>query len=71
MKFNNELKVLEPLARKEPLTRTSTFNGVVEYTVLNYAKEECVSRLQWVKETLSGLQIAIDRANLTNMIDVE
>ena len=69
--LNNELRVLEPLARKESLTRTSTYNGVVEYTILNYDKAECQAKLQWVKDTLSGLQIAIDRTNLTNMIDVE
>ncbi|MCL2285229.1 MAG: hypothetical protein FWC32_02570 [Firmicutes bacterium] len=68
--LNNELGILEPLARKEPLTRSSTYNGVIEYTVLNYDKAECQARLQWIKDTLSGLQIAIDRTNLTNMIDI-
>jgi len=69
--LNRQLDTVERLARKEPLTRSSTYNGVIEYTVLNYDKTECQERLQWVKDTLAQLQISIDRTNLTNMIEVE
>lgn len=69
--LNNQVYLLESLSKKEAMTRRSTVNGVIEYTALNYEKAECQSKLQWVLETIAVLQIAIDRTNLTNMIDVE
>jgi hypothetical protein len=68
--LNRELYVLGAMAKKEPLTRRSTVNGVIEYTELNYDKKECAAKHDWVKETIAKLQIAIDRTNLTNMIEV-
>ncbi|MDR2166781.1 MAG: hypothetical protein LBE35_02885 [Clostridiales bacterium] len=68
--LNRQVYTLDELARKEPMTRRSTVNGVIEYTALNYDKAECQAKLQWVLETISKLQVAIDRTNLTNMIEV-
>jgi hypothetical protein len=59
------------MARKQDKTTNSTYGGVVEYTVLNYDKAECQEKMAWLTETIAQLQIAIDRTNLTNMIDVE
>ena len=69
--LNNERGILEQLAQKEATTRHSTFNGVIEYTELNYDKSECKERLKQTQETIAKLQIAIDRTNLTNMIEIE
>ena len=69
--LNNQVYTLEELSKKEPITRRSTINGVIEYTALNYDKSECQAKLQWVLQTISKLQVAIDRTNLTNMIDVD
>lgn len=69
--LNNERGILEQLAQKEMTTRHSTFNGVIEYTELNYNKSECKERLKQTQETIAKLQIAIDRTNLTNMIEIE
>jgi len=69
--LNREMWVLETMSKKEPLTRRITQNGVIEYTELNYDKSECQARLTWVIETVAKLQIAIDRANLTNIIEVD
>jgi len=69
--LNNEKDRLEWLAHKEPKERRSTVNGVIEYTELNYDKAECKKELTFVLETIARLQVAIDRTNLTNMIDVE
>jgi len=43
----------------------------VDYTALNYDKEECQAKADWLYDTIARLQIAIDRTNLTNMIKVE
>ena len=69
--LNRQVYTLEAMSRKEPITRYSTHNGVIEFTELNYDKAECQERLRWVLETISKLQIAIDRANLTNIIEIE
>ena len=68
--LNNQVYTLVELSQKEPITRRSTINGVIEYTALNYDKAECQAKLQWVQETISKLQVAIDRTNLTNIIEV-
>ena len=68
--LNRELSVVSAMARKEAKTTHSTYGGVVEYTVLNYDKGECQAQLEWLKETIMQLQVAIDRTNLTNMIEV-
>ena len=69
--LNRQVYTLDELSKKEPITRRSTVNGVIEYTSLNYDKAECQTKLQWVHETISKLQVAIDRTNLTNIIEVE
>ena len=69
--LNRQVYTLDELSKKEPLTRRSTINGVIEYTALNYDKAECQAKLKWVQETISKLQVAIDRTNLTNMIEVD
>ena len=69
--LNRQVYTLEELSKKESITRRSTINGVIEYTALNYDKAECQARLQWVLETITKLQVAIDRTNLTNMIEVD
>jgi hypothetical protein len=69
--LNRELSIVSRMAKKEPTTTTTTYGGKVEYTVLNYDKEECQTKLEWLQNTIAGLQIAIDRTNLTNMIEVE
>ena len=69
--LNRQVYTLHLLSGKDPITRRSTANGVIEYTALNYDVAECQARLQWVQETISRLQVAIDRINLTNMIEVD
>jgi len=69
--LNNERCILEQFVRREPKSRRSTMNGVIEFTVLNYDKDECKKRLESVQEMIAKLQIAIDRTNLTNMIEIE
>ena len=68
--LNRELALVNNLAKKEPTTTRTSYGGVVEYTALNYDKAECQARLEWLHETIAKLQIAIDRTNLTNMIEV-
>ena len=69
--LNRELSIVSSMAKKEPITTTTTFGGKVEYKSLNYDKDECQVKADWLQTTIAQLQIAIDRTNLTNMIEVE
>ncbi|MCL2665170.1 MAG: hypothetical protein FWE82_06120 [Defluviitaleaceae bacterium] len=69
--LNNELGIVSRMAKKETTTTNTTYGGKVEYTALNYSKEECQAKADWLQNTIAQLQIAIDRTNLTNMIDAE
>ncbi|MCL2197757.1 MAG: hypothetical protein FWB80_02430 [Defluviitaleaceae bacterium] len=69
--LNRELAIVSTLANKEAKTTRSTYGGAVEYTVINYDKTECKAKLEWLNETIAALQIAIDRVNLTNIIEIK
>jgi hypothetical protein len=68
--LNNEKYILEEMSNIPQTSRHSTVNGVIEYTELNYDRAECQEKLFNLNEELAKLQIAIDRANLTNLIDI-
>ena len=69
--LNKELGIVSRMAKKEATTSSTVYGGKVEYTALNYDKEECQAKVDWLHNTVAKLQIAIDRTNLTNMIEVE
>jgi hypothetical protein len=52
------------------MTTRSVYGGMVEYTALNYDKADCQAKLEWLQNTIAQLQIAIDRTNLTNMVEI-
>ena len=68
--LNNEKIVLERLSRNQSKSRTTLYNGTVEYTDTNYNVEVCKDKLNGIKETIRKLQLAIDRVNLNNMIEI-
>ena len=68
--LNKEKEVLERMSRNLSKSRRTTFHGTVEYTVTNYDVELCKTKLDDVKALLRKLQLAIDRVNLNNMIEM-
>ena len=68
--LNNEKNVLERMSRNRSKSRASLYNGSVEYTITNYDVEICKAELNDIKETVRKLQLAIDRVNLNNMIEI-
>ena len=63
-----ETRLLQMSSRKK-LTRRTGYEGQVEYSKLNYNPSVVLINYQKVKETIPKLQMAIDRTNLTNMIE--
>ena len=68
--LNTEYKQLDELSEHNKLSRTITYNGVIEYTECLYDPDEVIKEMEVLKAKISKLQIAIDRANLTNYIEV-
>lgn len=68
--LNSLSDTLEDLADNEQLTRSLSYNGVVEYTECTYSVEQAAKDLLKTEEKISKLQVAIDRANLTNYIEL-
>ena len=61
---------LDGLNAKKKLSRsTSGYGDTVEYTKILYDQEPIAKELAEVTETIMLLQMAIDRTNLTNMIE--
>lgn len=69
--LQNEKTQLESLASRKQKRRAVTYNGVVEYCECVYDVDEVKSQLKDLRLRISDLQIAIDRANLTNYIEVD
>ena len=68
--LNNEKLILERMARATAKTRRTVYNGAVEYTVTNYDIGVCKQYLEEIKAKVMKLQLAVDRINLSNMIEV-
>ena len=68
--LNVEYRQLNSLKDYPRLARRITANGVLEYTECLYDPEEVVKDLEALHAKIGKLQVAIDRANLTNYIEV-
>jgi hypothetical protein len=73
--LSKEREVLEKMARRQPKTRTSSrgfgSDGRPEWTETNYSQDECRQALKRVIESITKLQLALDRTNLTHEIEVD
>ncbi len=68
--LNNEYGLLERLGSYNKLSRRITANGVIEYTECLYEPDSVTADCQKLHSKICKLQVAIDRANLNNFIEV-
>lgn len=68
--LQNERMQVESLAEHRKLTRRLTQNGIIEFTECLYDIEQAKNDVKEIRSKINELQMAIDRANLTNMIDI-
>lgn len=68
--LQKEKDQVEYLSSRTQLTRRITPNGVLEYTECCYDVEKAKADAIDLRNKISNLQIAIDRANLTNYIEI-
>lgn len=67
--LQNQKQHLDVMAGGRQLSRRLTQNGVIEYTECLYDVEKVKKDAQELRKKISNLQIAIDRANLTNFVE--
>jgi len=71
--YLNQLKYMEnrlrQMVNKKELTRKVVYDGKIEYKMLNFKPSDALEDYTKVKEMIPKLQMAIDRTNLTNMIE--
>lgn len=68
--LNAEYSRLDELGEYDKLSRRITSNGVLEYTECLYDPDKVVEDQQKLYSAICRLQVAIDRANLTNFIEI-
>ncbi len=68
--LNAEYQQLDSLSNYNKISRTITYNGVIEYTECLYDPDEVIKEMEALHAKICKLQVAIDRANLTNYIEV-
>ena len=68
--LNAEYCRLDTLGRFDKLSRRITQNGVLEYTECLYEPEKAQADQRAMYAEICKLQVAIDRANLNNYIEV-
>lgn len=68
--LEEKARILKVLSCKQPKTRTLQFQKQVEYSEAIYDIEKAKKDYDNVKDEIVKLQMAIDRINLTNLIEV-
>lgn len=69
--LNSKKSLLSSFAFKKQITRiSSTYNTKVEYTELLYDVDKVKKELEDLQRLIAKLQMAIDRTNLTNLIEI-
>lgn len=68
--LNAEYSRLDDLGEYDKLSRRITSNGVLEYTECLYDPDKVIEEQKKLYSIICKLQVAIDKANLTNLIDI-
>ncbi len=68
--LQTEKEQINSIATYKQIDRRITANGVIEFTECLYDVNKAKADVQQIRQTISQLQMAIDRANLTNYIEI-
>lgn len=69
--MQSKYRVLENLANAQQITQRVTYNGKMEVFECNYNVEKALADCESLRNEIGRLQVAIDRANLTNYIEIK
>lgn len=68
--LQNKASQLESLGDRPQISRRLTSNGILEFTECRYDTAVVREEARAVRQEISALQIAIDRANLIHMVEL-
>lgn len=70
--LSEECRKLSAMAVRLPRERTDSFGSmIVDYTIANYDIEEAEAAYEKASELLSSLQLALDKANTTDTMEID
>lgn len=69
--LQNKCELLKEMSSFPQKSQRTTYSGKVEITECNYDVVKVGKDYEKVRQTINQLQVAIDRANLTNYVDME
>ena len=69
--YQNKCELLSEMSSRQQISQRSSYSGKMEITCCNYDVEKVVKEYEELRLLIGRLQVAIDRANLTNFVEVE
>ena len=69
--YQNKCDLLEDMSSRQQISQHSSYSGKMEITCCNYDVATALKDYEARRLVISRLQVAIDRANLTNYVEVE
>ncbi len=67
----NKCRILSSMASRQQKTQQTSYSGKMEVTECNYDVEQVRKDYEDLRLEINKLQVAIDKANLTNVVDVD
>ncbi|MCH5156875.1 MAG: hypothetical protein J1G02_03240 [Clostridiales bacterium] len=69
--YQNKCELLEDMSSRQQISQRSSYSGKMEITCCNYDVVTALKDYENLRLVINRLQVAIDRANLTNYVEVE
>ena len=69
--YQNKCDLLSEMSARQQISQRSSYSGKMEITCCNYDVEKATKDYEELRLLIGRLQVAIDRANLTNFVEVE
>ncbi len=69
--LQNKAEILSEMAARQQKVQQSSFAGKMEITECNYDVKQAARDYEQLRLTINSLQVAIDRANLLNTVEVD
>ena len=69
--YQNKCDLLSDMSSRQQIAQRSTYSGKMDITCCNYDVATALKDYENLRLVINRLQVAIDRANLTNFVEVE
>ena len=69
--YQNKCDLLSEMSSRQQISQRSSYSGKMDVTCCNYEVSTALKDYESLRLVISRLQVAIDRANLTNYVEVD